>query len=506
MLDCLIGAMSTGAFAFFTRRRLLARGLANEDLLTELRARGFDMEDHAMEAYLQKTYIKLDKLGEGVSGSVWKVQHKKNGEHFAMKMIKKKKGQVAEKGLETEIKCLRKLQHRHIVNIVDSVESSHHVWIVMECAEGGGLYERICHLRHFSERSAARVVKQVLKAVHYMHSYGVVHRDLKPENILLMSADENSDVKVADFGLAVILQHGLQANRIDESMRLKAATDITEGFCGSPICMAPEVASRNAAYGPQCDIWSVGCITFELLSGNPPFNAASAPELFQMIHTANGPSFEDWIWNEISADAKDLVVNMLQRRPEDRVSAREALQHRWFRTAPDNHNSEAQDNIIRRLTRETSFATTVTHFGPDSRPGSRRPSRAPSLVGADSIVPRCPTMLRPTLSIFSDSNLPSARTHGSPRATTEDDARSVKSDVTRAYGSVLNTDNLDGVRSEATSTWSLGAATSEAEGDANDPQDHAESKRFRITRGGLQRAAWGIGDDEYRLHDRLTHM
>jgi len=180
MLDCLVGALSSGVFAYLTRRRLLAQGLGNDELLDMLQTRGFDVEDHAMEAYLQKTYEKLDKLGEGVSGSVWKVKQKKSGEHFAMKCIKKKKGKVAEKGLETEIKCLRKLQHRHIVNIVDSVESSHQLWIIMECAEGGGLYERIVQLRHFSERSASRIVKQVLKAVHYMHSYGVVHRDLSP--------------------------------------------------------------------------------------------------------------------------------------------------------------------------------------------------------------------------------------------------------------------------------------------------------------------------------------
>lgn len=472
MLECLAGVLSSGIFVYATRRRLFAHTLANEDLLVALRNRGFDVEEHAMEGYLSKTYEKLEKLGEGNSGSVWKVQQKKTGECFAMKLIKKKRGMVAEKGLETEIKCLRKLQHRHIVNIVDSVESSRYLWIIMECAEGGGLYDRIVQLQHFSERSAAHVVKQVLKAVHYMHSYGVVHRDLKPENILLMSADDDSDVKVADFGLAVILDNGLQGYRIDESMRMKAAMGIRDPFCGSPICMAPEVARRNAAYGTQCDIWSVGCITYELLSGSPPFDARSAAELFQILQRVCGPSFNDWIWLEISPNAKDLVIKMLQPNPEDRVSAREALDHGWFRTAPDRHNAEAHENIIRRVTREesvASYATTVTQ-----RPGSRVPSRA--------------TVHRPTVRSFISRSSNGARsdaTRFNGILGKEDDLRS---EVTRHSSEVT----LCCVSSHTASQEQVtldddGTATTQVE----DEKDSVDGKVFRITRGGLQQAAWG---------------
>merc|ERR1719182_244301 len=100
-----------------------------------------------------------------------------------------------------------------------------------------------------------------------MHSMGVVHRDLKPENVLLESEDAESDIKIADFGLAVDLQW--ESYHPKESMKMKASKDIAGAFCGSPICMAPEVAVKNATYGPQCDIWSLGCMTFELLSGKP---------------------------------------------------------------------------------------------------------------------------------------------------------------------------------------------------------------------------------------------
>jgi len=123
--------------------------------------------------------------------------------------------------------------------------------------------------------------------------------------------------------------------------------------------MAPEVARHEAGYGPQCDIWSVGCITFELLSGHPPFEAATAAELFKIVHAALGPNFTDWVWLGISEEAKDIVAKMIKKRPEDRVSAREALHHSWFRTAPDNHMTEAHSAIVRRVTSEATAATTV---------------------------------------------------------------------------------------------------------------------------------------------------
>jgi len=302
--------------------------------------------------------------GQGQSGQVWKISKLRTGETFAMKKIKKQRHDgkwVKGDALETELSCLRKLRHPHIVNIIETVESSTNLWIIMECAEGGELYKRIAELNHFSERSAARIVKQVLKAIHYMHSYGVIHRDIKLENILLTSAAEDASIKVADFGLAVIMEHGFESYRPDESMRMKKSTLIKEGFCGSPICMAPEVATHRAAYGPQCDVWSVGCITFELLSGHPPFSAPTAAALFRLMHAAIGPSFSDSVWLDISQTAKSIVVAMLQKRPEDRVSAREALHHAWFRTAPDNHMREAHQAIVRRVTSEaTTVRTTVS--------------------------------------------------------------------------------------------------------------------------------------------------
>merc|ERR1719191_1399819 len=228
MFECFAGAVSAGAFtaavAGVFRKNILRVAATNEELLNELTMRGFNVEDFAMESHLKKTFEILRQIGEGNGGSVWQIRKKRTGEIMAVKKIQKqmKNGRhITDEALETELNCLRKLRHPHIVNVIETVESSANLWIVMEFAEGGELYKRILELDHFSERSAARIVKQVLKAVHYMHSYGVVHRDLKLENILLTSKGEGSAVKVADFGLAVILQNGFQDYRPDESMHMK---------------------------------------------------------------------------------------------------------------------------------------------------------------------------------------------------------------------------------------------------------------------------------------------
>lgn len=336
--------------------------VSDKSLLRELRSRGFDIEQYVFEAYVRKNYKILDKLGEGASGMVWRVRKQQGSEVLAMKEIKKPDCDV---DLQTEVRCLRKLQHRHIVNLVDVVETRKRMWLVMECAQGGNIYESIQSHRHVSEQDASRIVKQVLEAVHYMHSFGVVHRDLKPENVLLMSTDPDSEVKIADFGLAVelsVYDYRMPscyqcACRPDESMRMKQVTCIQEGYVGSPICMAPEVASSYAQYGPQCDIWSVGCMTHELLTGHTPFNAASPPELFKMIQKVEGPNNGGKVWDVISPAAKDIITKMLKKRPTYRVSAREALHHAWFRHAPTTHMAHAHSNIVRRVTSPASRIT-----------------------------------------------------------------------------------------------------------------------------------------------------
>lgn len=363
MAACLTAAVGAGsaavasaltAAAAWLGRHALLNMMSDQEVMLALQARGVDLEHHAMENFIERNYTRVDKLGEGASGVVWRVRDQ-TGEELAMKVVRKRgcgphgpgKGESyhpskeEEESLETEIRCLRKLKHRHIVNLVEAVESERTLWIIMECADGGGLYDRIISMDHFSEAVASRLIKQVLRAVHYMHSNGVVHRDLKPENVLLQSKDPESDVKVADFGLAVEL--GFEGFHPEESMRLKNSKQIRGGFCGSPISMAPEVASKNAQYGPQCDMWSVGCMSHELLSGEPPFTAKNAKELFRLIKESPGPRFTNKVWPTLSDASKDIIRKMLARDPVNRPSAREALHHPWFEMATEHHLEDVHE-------------------------------------------------------------------------------------------------------------------------------------------------------------------
>lgn len=373
----LVTAAAAGLAGFAKRRKLAVLVLNDKELMAEIVRRGIDLEHVAMESYVRKTFELIGKLGEGASGEVFRVQRRTDAEVFAMKQIPKGnhgRQENDEESLQTEISCLRKLRHRHIVNMVEVIESERTLWIIMECASGGGLYDRIIALKHFSEASAARVVKQILKAVAYMHSMGVVHRDLKPENILLDSKDMDADVKVADFGLAV--EMNFDGCGLDESMSMKTSTGISGGFCGSPICMAPEVATEKASYGPQCDIWSIGCMLHEMVCGHPPYTARTCSELFKIVKKSKGPTFENAIWKSVSAEAKDLVSQMLQKQPEDRPSAKEALSHPWFKKAPDEHLDEAQHQIQIRVTQAPKKA--------EQRPQRRKAGLAPWVSEGDA--------------------------------------------------------------------------------------------------------------------------
>merc|ERR1712167_417935 len=126
---------------------------------------------------------------------------------------------------------------------------------VMEEMKGGELFDRIIEKERYSESEAAKVVADVGRALIYCHSIGVAHRDLKPENILYATKEDDSVVKVADFGLAKISEQNT----------------LMQTACGTPEYVAPEVLKRQA-YDSQVDMWSLGVITYILLCGYPPFS------------------------------------------------------------------------------------------------------------------------------------------------------------------------------------------------------------------------------------------
>ena len=135
--------------------------------------------------------------------------------------------------------------------------------------DGGVIFDGIASHTSYTELRARDVVKSILKAVQYCHNRDIVHRDLKPENVLLISKASNSDIKVADFGLA--------NNAVSNCLRTQ---------CGTPAYMSPEIL-QNRPHGKPVDMWSIGVICFILLGGYPPFVHGSKTALYRLIKTAD---------------------------------------------------------------------------------------------------------------------------------------------------------------------------------------------------------------------------
>ncbi|CAI5940523.1 unnamed protein product, partial [Closterium sp. NIES-64] len=188
---------------------------------------------------------------------------------------------------------------------------SQHVHLVMELCAGGELFDRIKAKGRYSEPQAAAVVATVARVLQQCHAAGVIHRDVKPENILLCTKQSDTDVKLIDFGVATFFQPGVPC------------TDMA----GSPYYLAPEVLAES--YGPEADVWSTGVVLYILLSGLPPFWAPNNEAIFQAIKAAPVNLVRP-PWPSVSGEVRDLVRRMLEKRPEDRITLAEVLEHPWI--------------------------------------------------------------------------------------------------------------------------------------------------------------------------------
>jgi calcium-dependent protein kinase len=179
--------------------------------------------------------------------------------------------------------------------------------------EGGELFDRIIEAEFFTEDIAARIFRQILMALNYCHSNDIVHRDLKPENFLFVHKGEEADLKIIDFGLSKIMNGG-------KLQRMKTRA-------GTPYYISPEVLAGN--YDVSCDMWSAGCMLYILLCGYPPFYGDDNQEILAMVQKGIF-DFDGEEWDDVSNDAKDLIKKLITR-PEKRLTAEEALQHKWVR-------------------------------------------------------------------------------------------------------------------------------------------------------------------------------
>ncbi|KAM6959144.1 death-associated protein kinase 2-like [Aplochiton taeniatus] len=258
-------------------------------------------------------------LGSGHFGQVRQVNERATGSLWAGKFLKIRKNAssrlgVDRKTVEREVEVLQALQHPHIMALKDVFESRAEVVLIVELISGGELFDFIAEKENLSESEAIEFMKQILEGVSFMHSKHIVHFDLKPENIMLSEkAAPHPNIKIIDFGMA----HNFQQGEEYKSMG------------GTPQYIPPEVINFEPL-STATDMWSIGVITFILLSGLSPFQGDTDEETLRNI-IAMQYEFDEQHFRATSAMAKDFIQKLLVKDPNERMTAEDCLLHPWIK-------------------------------------------------------------------------------------------------------------------------------------------------------------------------------
>jgi len=302
---------------------------SDEQLLAEVARRKLDLHDKITDALIKETYEIGKILGHGASGKVYIATHKTTGVKFACKVVKKNSNMNDAQSMSTEIEIMKRIRHRNIVSMYELYETPKCLWIILELVDGGDLHHFLANTMHYNEVMAARQFKQILSGLHYLHSLGVVHRDLKLDNILMSGTGATCEMKIADFGLSALVRIDEQGYDAEESGKRKNYRQLHDMW-GTKEYFAPEVIEQ--AYGPQADVWALGCVLYEMLSGEQafPVKEGDTESKFYGRIAKGDYDVSKPVWKKISAEAKELMSKMLKADPTQRYSASECLLHPWI--------------------------------------------------------------------------------------------------------------------------------------------------------------------------------
>ena len=262
-------------------------------------------------------YDVKQKLGNGKFGLVKLGVNKQTKEKVAIKIMNKSKMDSSDIELmRTEIEILKICQHPNIIRLYDIFENIDYIYIIMEYCPGGDLFSYLEN-RNFkvSEERAAILMKKMCDAVFYFQSFfGVIHRDLKPENVLMTSDKDDGDIRILDFGLSKISIPNEKC---------------TEPYGTLTYC-APEII-LDEPYNKEVDMWSLGVMTYLMVSGRLPFNSEDENKIARKI-AFDEPDYEkNSCWKTLSYECIDFIKKLLNKDPKKRMVIEDAIKHPWFK-------------------------------------------------------------------------------------------------------------------------------------------------------------------------------
>lgn len=251
----------------------------------------------------------LGEIGKGGYSKVYLVQHKRSKRKYAIKAaFKTKNGKDRSDRTYMEIRILKQLKHNNIIKMKGWFEDDETIYVVLEYIDG-----KDC-AKYYKEKlpnkmQVKTIMKQLISALTYIHSKGIVHRDIKLENILV---DKNGNIKLIDFGLCAVKEEEF---------------DMLQGLVGTVRYTAPELI-KGEGYNESVDVWGVGIILFLLLTGEYPFDGSNKNNIFARIKEKNihFSKYENLNKKEIN-----LLKSLLEKNPDDRIELEEILNDPFFR-------------------------------------------------------------------------------------------------------------------------------------------------------------------------------
>eukprot|EP00505_MAST-04D_sp_SCG-Rhode-Island_P000991 Stramenopile-MAST_4_protein_991 len=296
-------------------------------------------------------YHIYEELGKGSKSIVYKGRKHKSVEYVAVKSVEKDQ---MDKVLH-EVQLLYRLKHPNILRFFNWYETGNHIWLILEYCTGGDLLQLLMQDARMPEQALKVLGVDLVSGLHHLHSLGLLYCHLKPSNVLV---DEFGVLKLCDFGLARAIP---TIDDVDEGPRR-----------GTPCYMAPELFGADGVYSTASDLWSLGCVLYELAVGSPPFVSSNFEDLVEMIMYSPAPLANEQIMEKskdhvtLSRQFRNLLSGLLEKAPEDRLSWNEVLQHPFWdarltpQAAPMPEETLFMDSVEKRRRARREHATAET--------------------------------------------------------------------------------------------------------------------------------------------------